>query len=90
MSKAHRVGSLLFCPDCASLLDTPSDKDHVTCSQCGRVEPASSFENIEVVTRSHPDAFPSALRDARKIQTTQHESSIVQTEVHNMVTQRFG
>lgn len=43
--------------------------------------PLLAFENIEVVTRSHPDAFPSALRDARKIQTTQHESSVVQTEV---------
>ena len=29
----------------------------------------SAYENIEITTRSHPDAFPSALRQARKTQT---------------------
>lgn len=35
-------GSLLFCPDCGTLLDLPeADADSVTCEQCGFVEPAS-------------------------------------------------
>ncbi|KAG8928272.1 DNA-directed RNA polymerase I core subunit rpa12 [Tulasnella sp. 419] len=80
MPLAHRIGSLLFCPDCGTLLDIPTDDDNVKCEQCGHLEPASSFENIEVTTRSHPDAFPSALRDARKIQTQQHDTNVVQTE----------
>lgn len=35
-------GSLLFCPDCGTLLDFPlGDADHVKCDMCGHVEPAS-------------------------------------------------
>lgn len=32
----------------------------------------TAYENIEITTRSHPDAFPSALRQKRKTQTKQH------------------
>lgn len=32
-----------------------------------------AYENIQVVTRSHPDAFPSALRQKSKTQTKIHE-----------------
>ncbi|KAF8523774.1 hypothetical protein BU17DRAFT_43613, partial [Hysterangium stoloniferum] len=68
-------GSLLFCPSCGSLLDLPKDgEDAVTCEQCKYVEPATSFDNIEITTRSHPDAFPSALRQARKTQTKNLDS----------------
>lgn len=39
---AHRIGSLLFCPVCGTLLDLPKDdQDEITCAQCGRREPAS-------------------------------------------------
>lgn len=70
MPLAHKIGSLLFCPECGTLLDIPADgENEVICDQCKHVEPASSFENIEIVTESHPDAFPSALRQARKTQT---------------------
>lgn len=34
----------------------------------------SAYEDIEITTRSHPDAFPSALRQKRKTQTKHHET----------------
>ncbi|TDL22283.1 DNA-directed RNA polymerase I kDa polypeptide [Rickenella mellea] len=72
---ADKIGSLLFCPDCGTLLDLPKDDENsVSCEQCGHVEPASSYEDIEITTRSHPEAFPSALRQKRKTQTKIHES----------------
>lgn len=38
-----------------------------------------AFENIEITTRSHPDAFPSPLRQARKTQTKKlHGSEALQ------------
>ncbi|RDB15617.1 DNA-directed RNA polymerase I subunit RPA12 [Hypsizygus marmoreus] len=71
---AHKIGSLLFCPTCGTLLSVPQDgEDTVTCEQCAHVEPASSYEDIEITTRSHPEAFPSALRQKRKTQTKQHK-----------------
>ncbi|KAI0047417.1 DNA-directed RNA polymerase I kDa polypeptide [Auriscalpium vulgare] len=73
---AQKIGSLLFCPACGTLLDLPhGDEASVKCEQCGHAEPASSYENIEITTRSHPDAFPSALRQKRKTQTKAHEGS---------------
>ena len=33
----------------------------------------SAYEGIEITTRSHPEAFPSALRQKRKTQTKQHD-----------------
>ncbi|KAJ3751195.1 DNA-directed RNA polymerase I kDa polypeptide [Lentinula detonsa] len=33
-----------------------------------------AYENIKITTRSHPDAFPSALRQKRKTQTKTHDS----------------
>lgn len=50
-SRAHRIGSCLFCPSCGTLLDLPGDEDEIACEQCGRREPAScewmtiQFEN---------------------------------------------
>ncbi|KAI0317916.1 transcription factor S-II-domain-containing protein [Amylostereum chailletii] len=74
MPLADKIGSLLFCPDCGTLLNLPQGDDpSVNCEQCGHEEPASSYENLEIQTRSHPDAFPSALRQKRKTQTKIHE-----------------
>lgn len=30
-----KVGPLLFCPSCGSLLDVPSDEDVIKCAPCG-------------------------------------------------------
>ncbi|KAH8799546.1 DNA-directed RNA polymerase I kDa polypeptide [Flagelloscypha sp. PMI_526] len=71
---AEKIGSLLFCPDCGTLLPLPLDEElEVTCDGCGFQEPASSYEGIIITTRSHPDAFPSPLRQKRKTQTIAHE-----------------
>lgn len=41
-SRARRIGALLFCPACGTLLDLPQDdQDEIECHQCGRKEPAS-------------------------------------------------
>jgi hypothetical protein len=41
-SRAKRIGALLFCPACGTLLDLPrDDQDEIDCHQCGRKEPAS-------------------------------------------------
>ncbi|KAJ7630313.1 DNA-directed RNA polymerase I kDa polypeptide [Roridomyces roridus] len=75
MPEGRKTGSLLFCPNCGTLLDSPRDGEpSVTCEQCAHVEPASSYENTVITTRSDPDAFPSALRQKRKTQTKVHES----------------
>ncbi|TFK38638.1 DNA-directed RNA polymerase I kDa polypeptide, partial [Crucibulum laeve] len=69
-----KPGSLLFCPNCGTLLALPRDGETiVVCEQCNHEEPASSYEDIIITTRSHSDAFPSALRQKRKTQTKTHE-----------------
>ncbi|KIY61746.1 hypothetical protein CYLTODRAFT_427368 [Cylindrobasidium torrendii FP15055 ss-10] len=76
MARAEQIGSLLFCPICGTLLDLPKDSEMtITCDQCGHDEPASSYENIKIRTQTHPDAFPSALRQKRKTQTKSHEGA---------------
>lgn len=42
---------------------------------------STAYESIVVTTQSHPDAFPSALRQKRKIQTKVHESGETRTKV---------
>ncbi|KAK4686143.1 hypothetical protein P7C73_g3986, partial [Tremellales sp. Uapishka_1] len=65
---AHRIGALLFCPACGTLLDLPKDdQDEIDCHQCGRKEPASSYENLATKTYSNPAAFPSPLRSKRAL-----------------------
>ncbi|KAG1857099.1 hypothetical protein F4604DRAFT_1894165 [Suillus subluteus] len=72
------LGSLIFCPHCGTLLSPPKDDEKtVICEQCSYEEPASSYENIEITTRSHPDAFPSALRQKRKTQTKVHQGKVL-------------
>lgn len=60
------------------------DESVVVCEQCSHEEPASSYENIEITTRSHPDAFPSALRQKRKTQTKVHDADEVRLKVTEM------
>jgi len=109
MNVRTRLGSLLFCPDCGTLLNLPvGDERTVVCEQCAHEEPASctsrlymctrelncntprrvfyyvlstAYENIEITTRSHPDAFPSALQQKRKTQTKTHNADEVRLKV---------
>ncbi|KAG1873994.1 DNA-directed RNA polymerase I kDa polypeptide [Suillus tomentosus] len=75
---AHKIGSLIFCPHCGTLLSPPRDDEKIViCEQCSYEEPASSYENIEITTRSHPEAFPSALRQKRKTQTKVHQGKVL-------------
>ncbi|UZJ55838.1 hypothetical protein CBS101457_005158 [Exobasidium rhododendri] len=62
-----KIGSLLFCPSCGSLLDVPGDEDIIKCEPCGMTQDASIYDNLTITTRSHPSAFPSALRQARQL-----------------------
>jgi len=78
--KANKIGSLLFCPTCGTLLDLPGEDENVECEQCGHLEPVTSYENTVVTTRSHPDAFPSALRLKRTTQTKIHEGADLGTK----------
>ncbi|KAG0146980.1 hypothetical protein CROQUDRAFT_656619 [Cronartium quercuum f. sp. fusiforme G11] len=64
---SNRIGSLLFCADCGNLLDVPGEEDQISCDQCGRTESAKSQEGFVIVTRSHPSAFPSSLRQKRAL-----------------------
>lgn len=77
---SNRIGSLLFCERCGSLLNPPADDDKINCEECGLVENGAgvlgvkwvyeywlirlqnaAYENLNIETRSHPNAFPSAL-----------------------------
>lgn len=67
------VGSLIFCLDCGNLLDNPStvQGDLMECSQCQATYPKKNFTNLEVVTTTADDAFPSALRSKKSaVKTT--------------------
>lgn len=43
---------------------------------------STAYENIEITTRSHPDAFPSALQQKRKTQTKTHNADEVRLKVN--------
>ena len=73
---ADKIGSLLFCSACGSLLDLPNNDDVLTCAPCGTSHDARStwrepnttvYDNLAIVTRSHPTAFPSILRQKRQL-----------------------
>ncbi|KAL4399466.1 DNA-directed RNA polymerase I core subunit Rpa12 [Malassezia pachydermatis] len=62
-----KIGSLLFCSACGSLLDLPDNDDVITCTPCGSTQDARIYDNLSIVTRSHPSAFPSILRQKRQL-----------------------
>lgn len=45
-----------------------------------------AYENTEIITRSHPDAFPSALRQKRKTQTKIHQGKVLPKVCHHTST----
>ncbi|KAF7845653.1 hypothetical protein BT93_L1416 [Corymbia citriodora subsp. variegata] len=68
------IGSLVFCPDCGTLLDRSSglQKTTLTCDVCGAKCKDTSSKTI--VTHSKPSAFPSSLRAKRsEVQTLTEE-----------------
>lgn len=102
------LGSLLFCPDCGTLLNLPvGEEKTVVCEQCAHEEPAScasgksphetkclaqfstAYENIEITTRSHPDAFPSALQQKRRTQTKTHDAHEIRLRVSEEIMIRL-
>ncbi|KAJ3010985.1 UNVERIFIED_CONTAM: DNA-directed RNA polymerase I core subunit rpa12 [Siphonaria sp. JEL0065] len=51
--------SLIFCPDCGSLLDPPeSQETNVQCRLCACIIRSEDFDSVEVVTQSGSNAFP--------------------------------
>ncbi|KAJ1888495.1 hypothetical protein LPJ66_008545 [Kickxella alabastrina] len=60
-------GSLIFCPTCGNLLDSPGDQDHIVCHACGDVQEGAQFEENETTSRSHDNAFPSRLKNNRSL-----------------------
>ncbi|PWN26208.1 hypothetical protein BDZ90DRAFT_233342 [Jaminaea rosea] len=65
-----KIGPLFFCSSCGSLLDVPKDEDVIACVPCGAHLDASVYDNLSLVTRSNPSAFPSALRTKRQLVST--------------------
>ncbi|OMJ18777.1 DNA-directed RNA polymerase I subunit RPA12 [Smittium culicis] len=60
-------GSVVFCNVCGNLLENPADKDLVICLACGETKDGHNFENIETVTVTSSDAFPSILKNKRSL-----------------------
>ncbi|KAI9504141.1 transcription factor S-II-domain-containing protein [Coemansia spiralis] len=60
-------GSLFFCPTCSNLLESPGDQDHIVCHACGDAQDGSKFEEIDTISRSQDNAFPSRLRNKRSL-----------------------
>ncbi|KAI3403470.2 RPA12 [Candida oxycetoniae] len=64
------VGSLIFCTYCGNLLDSHSSTSNIECQICSASYPKSDFVNLQVVTKSSDDAFPSKLKSARSVVKT--------------------
>ncbi|KZT51342.1 DNA-directed RNA polymerase I kDa polypeptide [Calocera cornea HHB12733] len=80
--RADKIGTLLFCPECGTLLSLPLDDNstYVECEQCQYHEPASSYENLEVTTVSTLESIPSPLRLKRTTRTRAHIGGEVDTK----------
>lgn len=64
------VGSLIFCTDCGDLLDSVSVQREVVCHVCQKSYPSAKFANLQVVTHTNEDAFPSALKAKKSLVKT--------------------
>ncbi|KAG8846232.1 DNA-directed RNA polymerase I core subunit rpa12 [Serendipita sp. 411] len=81
--------SFLF-EDCGTLLDLPEPQsEQVKCQKCGHIEPASSFDDIEIVTHLREDAFPSELRQKRKMQT-RYQENVETRPIETIVCKQCG
>lgn len=66
------VGSLIFCLDCGNLLSNPNavPGSQIECDMCRASYAKTQFSNLEVVTTTAEDAFPSALRSKKSVVKT--------------------
>ncbi|ORY90437.1 transcription factor S-II-domain-containing protein [Syncephalastrum racemosum] len=82
MAESNIIGSLIFCPECGSLMDTPGASDDLMiCIQCSHAYNTAGYENTKVVTASSEHAFQSALKAKRHLvqqdqQATEAEAMI--------------
>lgn len=61
------MNSLVFCPECGTLVDQPTGTDdNVECHCCNTLIPGTQFESLQVVTTSTKDAFTSKPRQEAK------------------------
>ncbi|KAJ2412853.1 hypothetical protein H4218_001501 [Coemansia sp. IMI 209128] len=67
LQRRTNFGSLNFCVTCSDLLDNPGDQDVIVCRSCGETQSGTQFEEIETVSRSLENAFPSRLRNKRSL-----------------------
>ncbi|KAK3202789.1 hypothetical protein GRF29_154g756926 [Pseudopithomyces chartarum] len=84
------IGSLVFCTDCGNLLDGSAGKQNaiLTCQVCGASCKDSSSKTV--VTRSKPEAFPSALRTKRSEVQTVDDSDMQTNAVINQMCEKCG
>ncbi|KAK6464693.1 DNA-directed RNA polymerase I subunit A12 [Scheffersomyces coipomensis] len=64
------VGSLIFCTYCGNLLDAATSSAEFKCGLCSASYNKADFANLEVVTTSAEDAFPSSLKLKRSVVKT--------------------
>ncbi|KAJ2398978.1 DNA-directed RNA polymerase I core subunit rpa12 [Coemansia sp. RSA 2559] len=84
--RRENFGSLFFCPTCSNLLENPGDQDHIVCHACGDAQAGSQFEEIETVSRSQGNAFPSRLRNKRSLVQDVTETERVNATVDELCT----
>lgn len=79
ISYAAILGSLLFCPDCGTLLDIPKDsQNEVTCEQCGHLEPASCESPLALLGWTSPCSSLSS-RDVQRTKTSKSSHARTRT-----------
>ncbi|KAI7937105.1 hypothetical protein MJO28_016004 [Puccinia striiformis f. sp. tritici] len=64
------IGSLIFCESCGNLLSLPehhSRSSTIRCAHCKQSQKFNIQEELAIVTRSNPNAFPSILRQKRTL-----------------------
>ncbi|EFP80649.1 uncharacterized protein PGTG_06605 [Puccinia graminis f. sp. tritici CRL 75-36-700-3] len=64
------IGSLIFCESCGNLLSLPEHHSPQNLIRCGHCKQSQKFhlqEELAIVTKSNPHAFPSVLRQKRTL-----------------------
>ncbi|KAH3668069.1 hypothetical protein OGAPHI_001823 [Ogataea philodendri] len=72
------VGSLIFCQDCGTLLDSFANKSSIECKLCQKSYETKHFANLKVVTHTASNAFPSSLKAKKSLVKTSLKTSEVE------------